>query len=701
MKRLSIKSRLLLTMVLITTISCFILIIIGYLNGRDAILESNEKHLTSVRAAKQYQIEKYFSYTRNTTNVFGSNSTIKQATIEFIDAFNSLQSSQLKVEISENFKSYYDLYIDKLAQHMNINKNRTPFYPRSDVGVFLQNKYIIDNENPLGDKHFLSDTKENFKYNQVHKKYHPYFRQIIENFGFYDMFLVDLEKGNIVYSVFKEADYATNLYDGPYRESNLAKLVKQIKSNTDITKPRIIDFEFYRPSYGAPAAFMGIPLTEDNKTIGALVFQLPIDEINNIMTGNQNWVADGLGASGETYLVGEDFLMRSVSRFFLEDSIGYTDALLDIGVTQEYINKMYHTGTNILLQRVKTDGVISAFKGEKETRVIDDYRSVPVLSSYSQVNISGLNWVILSEIDEAEANQPIKDFQQKVFIALIIILLITTFLSMFLSGQFVKSIEILMSGVDRLRNKDYSKNIEINTNDEFEDLAYSFNQMVRDLSENEKLLFKEQEENKKLLLNFIPETVVQKLQNGELNIANSYPNVSLIVIDIVGFSQISEELGPNDSITILNELVSFIDTAAKKHQIEKIRTIGNTYFATSGMLNPRLDHAKKSLEFSKEIRQLIIQFNINQKMSLQLKTTIHSGPVMAGIVGVENYNYDLWGETVSDVFRLNEKSTPDEILVTPAVYEALNTIYNFDKVDVGFNDDVYKLINKTKNNSSS
>ena len=272
---------------------------------------------------------------------------------------------------------------------------------------------------------------------------------------------------------------------------------------------------------------------------------------------------------------------------------------------------------------------------------------------------------------------------------------------MFLSGQFVESIEILMSGVDRLRNKDYSKNIEINTNDEFEDLAYSFNQMVKDLSENEKLLFKKQEENKKLLLNFIPETVAQKLQNGELNIANSYPNVSLVVIDIVGFSQLSEELGPNDSITILNELVSFIDTAAKKHQIEKIRTIGNTYFATSGMLNPRLDHAKKSLEFSKEIRQLIIQFNINQKMSLQLKTTIHSGPVMAGIVGVENYNYDLWGETVSDVFRLNEKSTPDEILVTPAVYEALNTIYNFDKVDVGFNDDAYKLINKTKNNPSS
>ena len=127
MKRLSIKSRLLLTMVLITTISCFILIIIGYINGRDAILESNVKHLTSVRAAKQYQIEKYFSYTRNTTNVFGSNSTIKQATTEFIDAFNSLQSSQLNVDISEDFKSYYDLYIDKLAKHMNINKNRTPF----------------------------------------------------------------------------------------------------------------------------------------------------------------------------------------------------------------------------------------------------------------------------------------------------------------------------------------------------------------------------------------------------------------------------------------------------------------------------------------------------------------------------------------------------------------------------------------------
>ena len=90
---------------------------------------------------------------------------------------------------------------------------------------------------------------------------------------------------------------------------------------------KFTDFKYYEPSYGAPAAFVGSPIYEGAQRIGVLVFQLPVQQINEIMTGGQNWINDGLGNSGETYLVGSDGSMRSVSRFLIEDREGYFSAL--------------------------------------------------------------------------------------------------------------------------------------------------------------------------------------------------------------------------------------------------------------------------------------------------------------------------------------------------------------------------------------
>ncbi len=682
-KFLSIRSRLMLMLILVSAISAMLLIYVGYVNGKNAINQSIFNQLTSIKASKKYQIESYFREVGNITEVLGSNEMVVQALNDFKKGFRKIGNTQLNAECSKQLSVHYDDFVDKVSQNMDIKNNPELYYPNTVEACYLQYEYIVENPNPAGEKHLLQDAKDGSDYSVAHQRYHQYLTDVIIKFGFYDIFLIDLELGDIVYTAYKETDYATNLYTGPYKESNLAELARRLRSNRDIKKASFIDFDNYRPSYGAPAAFVGIPITDGAETVGALVLQMPVNEINKIMTGNNNWKTDGLGDSGETYLVGEDFMMRSISRFYLQDTVGYTQALMDIGIEKEEVDKMYRIGTTILNQRVKTEGVREALTGKSETKVIEDYRYVPVLSSYAPLQIPDLNWVILSEIDEAEANIPIDSFKKKVFIALCIMILLVTFLAMYLAGRFVQPIEKLSEGVRRLSAGDYSQEIDIQSKDEFGELASSFNEMTHNIEKQQNVIASQSLENEKLLLNFIPKQIADRLQRGEKNIADTYPNASLVVIDIAGFSELTSKIGAEESVNLLNHLVETFDTAAEKHQVEKIRTVGDTYFAACGMFYPRLDHAKKIFEFALELRQLTAQFNINYNIQLSLHIGLHSGEVIAGIVGNEKFNYDLWGQTVNQVFSLKDLKEDNQILVSKEVYQKLQEQYKFEKHTLG------------------
>ena len=134
---------------------------------------------------------------------------------------------------------------------------------------------------------------------------------------------------------------------------------------------------------------------------------MPVDKINSIMTGDKKWKEDGLGNSGETYLVGDDYKMRSMSRFLIEDPIGYFNESERIGYNENLQKKIRHLNTTILLQDVKNEAVISALRGNTDKKIVLDYRGISVLSAFSKLNIQDVNWVICSDIDEEEVLESI------------------------------------------------------------------------------------------------------------------------------------------------------------------------------------------------------------------------------------------------------------------------------------------------------
>ena len=679
MKLLGIKSKILIMLLGVSLGSIVIIAYLAFRSGNQALTEGVFDHLTSVRAAKACQIESYLEGIESQVRVLGQDHMVASAALRFREAFAALADQEIPGEWDEALDAYYrDEFLPRLQENVEGSPVFEAYRPTHPATRFLQHHYIAGNPNPVGEKAQLADAGDGSAYSRVHAEYHEIFRSLVDEFGYYDMFLVDPDSGVIVYSVFKETDFATSLRDGPYSNTNLAALVQKVRETPDPGFVRVIDFARYRPSYSGPAAFIATPVYQGPRLVGILAFQLPVDKINRIMTGNRGWQEDGLGATGETYLVGSDHRMRSISRFLIEDPDGYAQALRASGVPDSTVLRILRRKTSILEQEVRNEAANEAIQGASGTRIVDDYRGVPVLSSYAPLALPDVSWVILSEIDQAEAYAAITGFERRLVVSAVILMFVVTLLAMLLASSFVRPIRALSEGARRVSEGETGFRIASSSRDEFGELADSFNQMVAGVDAQNARIEETNRENEALLAQILPKRVVKRLRAGEEPIADAHDSVTVLFSDLVGFTKLARSVLPKQSVAMLNDLVSSFDEAAAQHGVEKIKTIGDGYMAAAGLAGSRLDHAKRTLDLSCDMLGIVRRFNNEHGLALELRIGVNSGPVVAGIIGRDKILYDLWGDTVNRANRMKTDAAPGEVLVTLAVAEAVKGLYEFE-----------------------
>ena len=348
---------------------------------------------------------------------------------------------------------------------------------QGDPGKILQRLYITDNPNPTGSKEELDYAKDGSIYSQFHAKYHPWFRHFLRQRDYYDIFLF-APNGDLVYTVFKELDYATNVNYGEWKDTDLGEAFRAARDNPEAERQNFFDFKPYAPSHDAPASFISQPiLNDDGSFAGVLVFQMPIARINNVMQ-----VAAGLGESGETYIVGSDHLMRSDSRFSEESTI----------------------------LKTKVDGgtVDQAMNGNEGVETVLDYRGIPVVSAYGPIDFKGTRWAILAEIDKAEVMQPINQMKMFALFATLGVIVCIAFIAVFASRTISRPITRMSNAMNDLANDNFDVEIPgVERGDEIGQMAASV-QVFKENGMEAKRLQKEQElaeiraeEDKKRMMN--------------------------------------------------------------------------------------------------------------------------------------------------------------------------------------------------------
>jgi len=448
------------------------------------LFQTNKDRLSSLKEEKKRQIENYFDQIKKQAIIFSSNFTIISAMEDFTMGFvNAFEESKGNLEAGYEKKLRdryrYQVKMTSGAENLDVKK----WYPYGKTSQILQAQYISENKFPIGEKHKLDSADDGSLYSEAHQEYHPYIRQLLETFGYYDIFLVEPETGFIVYSVYKEIDFATSLKTGPYANTAIGKAFKRALKSSDRDTVFMEDFEPYAPSYNAPAAFISSSVYSGDRLIGVLIFQVPIEKIDNVMTSRQAWKDVGLGESGEVYLVGQDFKLRSNSRFLIENPEEYFKQLQTLKVKPKIIERSKALKSSIGMNEINTLGTRAALGGESGFSVIKDYRGINVLSAYSPLEILGLKWGILAEIDEAEALAVRDELRNEAIFSSLIAIILLSILGAIIASRTAKPIQKIVSVAQNISLGNLKQpKLKVNSKDEIGQLSTMFNQMIHSLN---------------------------------------------------------------------------------------------------------------------------------------------------------------------------------------------------------------------------
>ncbi|RKZ79670.1 MAG: hypothetical protein DRR19_24665 [Candidatus Parabeggiatoa sp. nov. 1] len=562
--------------------------------GQQALTESAQSHITSIRDAKKAQIEDYFGMINNQIKVYADAGTTIKAMVELKAAYPKFQEEAatlgpdfelldeqaptegppvpLSLPIEEYKEALKKYYANDFSQEYGaFNVNEVPNMEavlnqlnENENSLALQYHYIADNPNPLGTKEELVIASDVSTYSQYHRDHHPYLHDIQRRFDFEDIYLVDANSGHIIYSVLKQLDFATSLKEGPYAKTGLGAVFEQANQSRHGTIV-LVDFAPYLPSYDSQAAFIGTPIFAEEKRLGVLIFQIPIYRINDIMTSHLAWRLDESGRTGETYIVASDGTMRNDSRMFIEDKEGYLLAVEQAELPEEVISNIELKDTSVGLQRVDSPGTRAAFAGVTGFDLYEDYRGEFVLSAFAPINVPGLQWAIFSNLQEDESLERLEELTAEITkgtvpIALVI-LLVGGIAGFFFFGRIAAPIGHMEATVTKVAEGDFTARADIRTGDELETLSNAFNGL---LEERLTALAKAEKENEQLN-NSIIELLKASFQLSQRDLTVQVP----VTEDVTGpLADAINQMATETSRVLLNVRRITDDVEAVSNQVK-------------------------------------------------------------------------------------------------------------------------------------
>jgi adenylate cyclase len=188
-------------------------------------------------------------------------------------------------------------------------------------------------------------------------------------------------------------------------------------------------------------------------------------------------------------------------------------------------------------------------------------------------------------------------------------------------------------------------------------------------------LERERQKSENLLLNILPRSIAQRLKEDQSVIADYFHSTTVLFTDIVGFTKLSENLTPAELVQFLNQIFSSFDNLVEKYQLEKIKTVGDAYMVAGGFPEPRLDHAEAIADLALEMRESLGRFHTGKNQTVCMRTGIHTGPAVAGVIGTKKFIYDVWGDTVNTASRMESHGIGGQIQVSHTTYRVLKDKY--------------------------
>jgi methyl-accepting chemotaxis protein len=528
--RLRLRGQLILTMALAGGFPLAVSAVVAQVVSSNALTDAATSRVDALRSARVAAIESIFVQVSSQASSLAEDEMVVDGATSLISAFATIgegaKPAELEAARTEVTNFYTGTFGPKLRENADARAVEVKdLVPSARAGLVAQQRFIVNNPHPLGKKHTL-DTAGSDTYATVHGRLHPILRSYLDRFGYYDIFVIDVATDTVVYTVFKEIDFASHLDPAKAAGDGLVRAYEKAKTLT----PGTVHFEDFAPyvaSYDAPAAFASTPIVRNGAVVAVLVFQLPVDRINALVNDEA-----GLGTTGSSYLVGADGLMRTQSRFT--------------------------TSPTIFKTKISTDAAVAALKGERGVGRYVGPAGKPVLGAWSPVKLAGLPWALVTEVDENEALASTTTMSWILLAVLIAALAVLTVIAARFASRLSSRVDVAVVHASAVARGEMNGEIVVEGHDEIADMLEALRVMKTELfgrmlaEKNEALRIREALDNAAAnivvagpdgTIVFANRSVIELLSRHGADFRTSFPRLGSV---LVGESLSTLEVTPGE-----------------------------------------------------------------------------------------------------------------------------------------------------------
>ena len=670
LRSISIATRLALAVVVVSLVSLVAATFVGLRSGQELTREIVDERLIALANSGADDVAARLNRLDRVGESLAISPATSKAIRDFDEAFDELRQvpmSEAEDDVEDLVALYRTKYIEPIEESGGSIDVRDIVADDNPASLEIQKAYSVPPEEFI-DVTQIDDAGDGSAWSEVHRRVHPTYRDIAERQELVDVLLVEPDRRYIVYSYAKNADIGTSLETGPFGGSVVAATVGAVIADPE-AGARMSDFSTYSPNVLTPVAAVATPVFDGDEFVGVLVFLHGSAPITDVLTVGGQWESAGYPDTGETYLVGSDGLLRSEPRSFIENRVAHLEAAEEAGsVSSGGRQKISVSGSTVLIQRASDDTVRSAVEGDRGLGQSVTPTGISSFTSTEPVPIEKLDWYVVAEVERAAADGDLDTFAQWLVVGAAIFVVIVAFAAVSWSDRILRPIR---STSDRLRAWNGESVPEADVGDlegsptELRELVESFDAMLVSLDDQGNQLRLARARRVEMLRSLLPPAVAERVANGELESVEDVSNVTVAVLVVDGIA----DLVAGDATlnrALVNRLLGDLDDLGGQHGVERIKVLGDSYYAACGHNRPYIDHAPRVASFIADARDAVREIASESGHDLDIVAGVDTGTVHVGIARAGGLVYDVWGEAVTRAHNLARTGEAGQLLVSEA-----------------------------------
>lgn len=518
----------------------------------------------------------------------------------------------------------------------------------------------------------LTDPAADDAYARVHDARDPGLAALQRTLAAGDELLLFDDRGNVV--------YATGDGDGTEAgvgDALLEAAAQRLEQST-VGETVLTDIIASSGTDEPPAMVAAASVRDGAEVVGAVALEIPVPTINRLTTSVQGWEGTGLGATGETYVVGADRLLRSDARPYLEDPTAYLDALAQAGAPTELVAAIDRAGTTVLQQSTDGEGVERALDGRRFAGRSENYLGEPTLTVAGPLGVDSLDWVVVSDIATSQARAALTDLEFAVLLAALVLVPTVAVGGLLLARRIARQLRPVLDGAAAIADGDLDAPVPDLGRTEVGDVGRQLNLLAADLRDRRAARESQEAQIARLLGAVLPQRVVERLRATDGRVADVADTATVVAVTVQGMLP-AGDVASDEAADLGARLSRELEAAAHRSGLERVRSASEHHLFAAGLgaADPAADAAAG---FALELDGVLAELARSAGADVTWRVGMAAGDVVAGLLDRDSFTYGVFGRPVHVALALDAIAVDGQILLDRSAASALGSEWALEPV---------------------